>query len=351
MHTSIACPVVHCTKVIAVGKSQLERHLNARHATPFGRRDDYSCPLCGIEIKNATAAQFYVRHFVRQHMPLNYVVSIEKQQQAAQDEEPTCREELGMLRAVEHQSTAAIVDEVDEATESSESSVPHEALHDIDIVTEAAEGGEYRPDTNPVPDLAGVDLPRNLDTPTRVPWTDNRGSTEYRKHRLLLHAMKHKLTEDHYEDLFGMLIVFGVDMTAIPSDLKTMRSQIIKMTLDPIIKYTTPIISDGNRFPVCNPISIARFWNAHPVISKLAAENAEKYCLPYMDSLADLQQRRRDLEAAQLTDGVGPMWTAPMWLDTLIEQEYIWREGYDFAKQLGIRGELAFIRSRGCMSP
>lgn len=62
--------------------------------------------------------------------------------------------------------------------------------------------------------------------------------------------------------------------------------------------------------------------------------------MPYLESTERMHLRERELSAAQETNGIGPLWTAPMWLGTFVEQEHHWRGAVDRASRLGIPGLL-----------
>ena len=50
----------------------------------------------------------------------------------------------------------------------------------------------------------------------------------------------------------------------------------------------------------------------------------------------ELQQRMQYLVDQQTIHGVGPLWTAPFWIETLLDTMQLWNESYQAAKEFEI---------------
>jgi hypothetical protein len=50
-----------------------------------------------------------------------------------------------------------------------------------------------------------------------------------------------------------------------------------------------------------------------------------------MNSEADLKARKARLADNQKRDGVGPSWTSPLWIDSLLDTQHLWITGFNSA--------------------
>jgi hypothetical protein len=182
-----------------------------------------------------------------------------------------------------------------------------------------------------------ISMPPGLDIPATAPWGEDIDCDNYRRHRILLFAMTHHVTEEFYRDLLRLFGDMRVDVEYLPASLSTLKAQIERSTLQPVLEYSTPIVSRRkDKMPIANILSIVKYWMSNPHVAKIATLNSEEHTLPYMTTRDTLLQRKEAVSQQQTTSGVGPMWTAPLWYDTLLDQEEVWRPGYEVAKQIGM---------------